>query len=66
LPVSQQANAFADDAQISDWAKDAVKAIQRAGVISGKPGNRFDPQGSATRAEASAILHKFILAADGA
>jgi hypothetical protein len=33
--------------------------MQRAGVISGKPGNLFDPQGSATRAETAAMLHRF-------
>jgi len=60
LPVSRQANTFADDANISAYAKDAVKAIQQTGVISGKPNNLFDPQGNATRAEASAILRRFV------
>jgi len=60
LPVSRQAVTFADNANISTWAKDAVKAIQQTGVISGKPNNLFDPQGSATRAEASAILRRFV------
>jgi hypothetical protein len=40
------------------WA--AVKAIQQTGVVGGKPGKRFDPQGSATRAEANAILRRFV------
>ena len=60
LPVSQQATTFADDAKISSWAKEAVKAIQQTGVISGKPNNLFDPQGSATRAEAATILRRFV------
>ena len=60
LPVSRQAVTFADNAKISSWAKDAVKSIQQTGVIVGKPGNLYDPQGNATRAEASAILHHFI------
>jgi len=59
LPVSRQAYTFADDEAISAYAKDAVKAIQQTGVISGKPNNLFDPQGSATRAEAAAILRRF-------
>jgi hypothetical protein len=29
-------------------------------IVSGKPGNLFDPKGSATRAEVAAILHRFI------
>jgi len=60
LPVSRQAVTFADSAKISASTKDAVKAIQQTGVISGKPNNLFDPQGSATRAEASAILRRFV------
>jgi heme-binding NEAT domain protein len=50
---------FADDAQISDWAKEAVYAIKAAGYISGKGENRYDPQGTATRAEAAKIFAYF-------
>ena len=60
LPVSKQANTFADDAKISAYAKDAVKAIQQTGIINGKDNNRLDPQGNATRAEASTILRRFV------
>ncbi|WP_312433360.1 S-layer homology domain-containing protein [Lacrimispora sp.] len=60
LPVSRQIITFADDAKISAYAKDAVKVIQQTGVINGKDGNRFDPQGNATRAEASTILRRFV------
>ena len=60
LPVSQQAVTFADAGSISAYAKDAVKAIQKTGVINGKTGNLFDPQGNATRAEASTILRRFV------
>ncbi|MEA4986546.1 MAG: S-layer homology domain-containing protein, partial [Anaerovorax sp.] len=49
-------NIFADSAKISSYAKDAVKAMQMAGVLAGKNGNKFDPQGTATRAEVSAVL----------
>ncbi len=59
LPVSRIAVTFADDAKISVYAKDAVKAIQQTSVISGKPNNLFDPQGNATRAEAATILRRF-------
>ena len=34
--------------------------MQRAGVIKGKAGNQFDPQAGATRAEVSALLHRFV------
>lgn len=51
---------IADDAKISAYAKDAVKAIQQTGVVVGKGNNLFDPQGNATRAEASTILRRFV------
>lgn len=47
---------FTDNSKISSWAKDAIKAVQLAGIIDGKPDGSFDPQGSATRAEAAKII----------
>jgi len=58
LNADTGAAAFADEAKISEWAKASVIAIQRAGLIGGKPGNLFDPQGSATRAEVAAIFSR--------
>ncbi len=51
---------FGDDAQISDYAKAAVKAFYEAGMINGKSAERFDPKGTATRAEAAAMLHRLL------
>lgn len=47
---------FADDAQISDFAKKAVYAMKAAGIISGIGRNNFDPQGESQRAEAAKVL----------
>ena len=60
LPKIHAETVFTDNANISTYAKDAVRAMQRAGVISGKDGNKFDPQGTATRAEVSAVLKRFV------
>lgn len=60
LPANKQAVTFADETEISIWAKDAVKAIQQAGVVEGKDNNRYDPAGNATRAEAAIILRRFM------
>ncbi|QJD84735.1 S-layer homology domain-containing protein [Cohnella herbarum] len=60
LPVNRQAVTFADDAIISLWAKEAVKAILQTGVVNGKDNNLYDPAGKATRAEASTILRRFM------
>ena len=51
---------FIDSADITNYASDAVGNMVRAGVISGKPGNLFDPKANATRAEVAAMLHRFV------
>ncbi|MCL2699487.1 MAG: S-layer homology domain-containing protein, partial [Defluviitaleaceae bacterium] len=61
-----QAAAFADEAYISDWAKEAVTTMRAAGIVSGKNENIFDPQGKATRAEAAAMVQRFQDAVDRA
>jgi uncharacterized protein (DUF2252 family) len=50
------AAAFADAAEIPAFAVDAAKAIQQAGIISGKSGNRFAPKDLASREEAAKML----------
>lgn len=59
-PNTGNAQDFADAASISDYAKDAVAWARSSGIISGRGGNRFVPQGSATRAEAATILRNFM------
>ncbi len=55
-PDPVAATRFADDKLIPQWAKGAVNAVQRAGLIQGKGSGTFDPLGKATRAEAVAVL----------
>jgi hypothetical protein len=50
---------FADTEAISDWAARGAMYCYMKGIIGGKPGNLFDSQGQATRAEISAILRRF-------
>lgn len=51
---------FADSAKISAWAAPAVEYAQKTGLINGKNGNIFDPQGTATRAEICAVTSRFM------
>jgi len=51
---------FSDWNDISDWAKNAVNRLTIQGIISGKPGNLFDPKGNATRAEFATVLMRFM------
>ena len=60
LPKTLRAVTFADNAQISSWAKDAVRAMQQAGILAGKANNCFDPKGTATRAEVATVLRRFV------
>jgi hypothetical protein len=60
LPEIRASAGFADAAEISPYAKDAVEKLYRAGVVNGKEENRFAPAMEATRAEVAAMLHRFM------
>ncbi len=47
---------FEDIDEVSKWAVEAVERLQKADIVSGKEGNKFDPKGSATRAEIAQII----------
>lgn len=50
---------FEDDAEISEWASDAVHWAVGAKLLSGKGDGVLDPKGNATRAELATILKRF-------
>ena len=60
VPETLEAVSFADNTNISSWAKEAVRSMQQAGILTGKTNNRFDPAGTATRAEAATVLRRFV------
>ncbi len=60
LPEVHAQNIYADNAKIGVWAAPSVKRIQMAGIIQGKSNNLYDPQGTATRAEVSAAVRRFV------
>jgi hypothetical protein len=60
LPVTRESITFADDAHIGSSYKAAVRAMQEAGIMVGGSGNKFNPQYPVTRAEAAAILHRYV------
>ncbi|NPV89770.1 MAG: DUF4430 domain-containing protein [Firmicutes bacterium] len=51
---------FSDDAGISGWARGFVVVAVKKGLIKGYPDGGFNPQGSATRAEACVIITNFL------
>ena len=64
LPVLTAYQGFVDDADIRNYAREAVERFFQAMIIAGRPDGRFDPQGNATRAELAAMLQRFILATE--
>lgn len=57
LEMVNSSAAFADGAEISDWAKEAVDYLYKAGVVNGVGGNAFDPQGTTTRAMGAKVIY---------
>ncbi|WP_028560379.1 S-layer homology domain-containing protein [Paenibacillus pinihumi] len=54
------APAFTDEAGISPWAASHVKEAAALGLIKGRSGNNFAPQGLSTRAEAAQVIYNLI------
>ena len=51
---------YTDAASISVWARDAMQWANAEGLIRGRTETTLVPKGSATRAEAAAILMRFL------
>ena len=63
LPIIKD-DSPADDDLIPSYATEAVDALFRAGVVNGREDGRFDPKAKITRAEAAAMLDRFIKTAE--
>lgn len=51
---------FSDSGSVSDWARDAVAWAVDSGILAGRPDGTLDPAGTATRAEAAAMLQRLV------
>ncbi|MFC4306858.1 polysaccharide lyase family 8 super-sandwich domain-containing protein [Cohnella boryungensis] len=63
LKLSAEAGAttgFADDKDIPKWAKGAIEAVRKLGIVNGRSNNKFVPNGTATRAEAVTLLVRIV------
>ena len=60
LTVTENLDKFEDADKITDYAKMVMQWAVGNGLIKGKSETLLDPQGTATRAEISAMLHRFI------
>jgi len=50
---------YTDLADVSDWAYEAMCWCTMNPIIEGKPGKLLDPKGTAARAQAAAMLHRY-------
>jgi hypothetical protein len=64
LPAKNAAVAFTDEDKIADYAGDAVRRLQQAGVVNGRPEGSFAPNDRANRAEVAAMVHRCVLLFD--
>ncbi len=60
IPVSREKITFADSHSISGYAREAVTALQQAGIIAGNGSNQLAPKANVTRAQAATILCRFV------
>jgi len=63
LPNSQlstSSSQFVDEADIANYAVDAIERFFEAGIIGGYPDGSVKPQGTATRAEFATMLMRFL------
>ncbi|UKS28495.1 S-layer homology domain-containing protein [Paenibacillus sp. HWE-109] len=63
LTQSEPDAPFADQAQISGYALEAVTAVRQSGIASGMSGNIFAPKAPSTRAQAAAVIYRLYLGA---
>ena len=57
LEAATDDNTFTDSGEISNYAKEAVNALSKEGIINGYPDNTFRPKNTITRAETAAVLY---------
>ena len=60
IPASREASTYADKENIGSEYRSAVTAMQQSGIMMGIDGNKFNPKGTTTRAEVSAMLSRYI------
>lgn len=55
---------FSDSSAIAPWAQDGLRWCVENGIVTGKPGDRLDPAGTATRGELAAMILRLSLIQD--
>ncbi|MBE7050981.1 MAG: hypothetical protein E7395_00220 [Ruminococcaceae bacterium] len=61
LKKATNLTSFADDSDISDYAKDAVYSLRAMEIINGDDSGRFNPKSNITRAEIAKVIYLAIM-----
>ncbi|MGO4109000.1 S-layer homology domain-containing protein [Paenibacillus sp. YAF4_2] len=61
LDEGNPASGFQDAQDIASYAQEAVTVMNQAGIIKGVGNDKFDPKGTATRAQAAVILYQLLM-----
>ena len=64
-PKEEAGESFTDESRIAGYAAAAVDWAHANEIMNGRPGNLFDPKATITRAEVSAVLHRYLTAGNG-
>ncbi|MFC6457444.1 S-layer homology domain-containing protein, partial [Paenibacillus vulneris] len=62
--IAAALSVYGDAANLSDWARETVARMIRAGVVEGSAGQLLKPQESMTRAEAAALIERMLKTTD--
>lgn len=60
LGIVNEESEFQDQDKINKWSVAAVSRMQQFNILNGKPDGTFVPQGTATRADAAAVIKSYI------
>ncbi|OPZ73627.1 MAG: Surface layer protein precursor [Firmicutes bacterium ADurb.Bin456] len=58
--LASERTTFTDDQDIADWARGYIVIEYREGIVDGYPDHSFAPKNNATRAEACAMIFRFL------
>ena len=60
VTLSENLISFPDEQQLSDWAIPAMQWAVGSGIINGTPEGKLAPQSTATRAQAAAMIGRYL------
>lgn len=58
--ASELVEAYADQAEVSSWARESIAALLQTGILTGTAEQQLSPGENATRAQAAVMLNRFL------